>query len=122
MPSVPKTRTEGAKRGVKCALRPEFLDGGRIRVEVGGLEPPSKQRTRWLSTCLSGLWFSYPVCGEARLSGSYPLNLGGGQGSRSVHPVWMIPRLLHMTGLKGSGILVGVAALATRIKLTYLVD
>ena len=95
---------------------------GCFSVEVGGVEPPSKQRTRWLSTCLSGLWFSYPVCGEARLSGSYPLNLGGGQGSRSVHPVWMIPRLLHMTGLKGSGILVGVAALATRIKLTYLVD
>ena len=39
-----------------------------------------------------------------------------------MHPVWMIPRMLHMTGLKRSGILVGETALAPRIKLTYLVD
>ena len=73
---------------VKCTESAEFVRNSvqkvdnlliiSILVEVGGLEPPSKQRTRWLSTRLSGLWFSYPVCGEARLSGSYLLGLGGG--------------------------------------------
>ena len=31
-------------------------------VEMGGLEPPSKHRTRQLSTRLVSLWFSSGVC------------------------------------------------------------
>jgi len=41
-----------------------------ILVEVSGLEPLSKRRTRRLSTCLSCLWFSRMPCrkaGEASL-------------------------------------------------------
>ena len=36
-----------------------------IKVEVSGLEPLSKRRTRRLSTCLSFLWFSRKPCRKA---------------------------------------------------------
>ena len=45
VPSVPKRRTEGAKRGVKCALRPEFRDGGRSRAGGGGRTRTAVQTT-----------------------------------------------------------------------------
>ncbi len=42
-----------------------------MNVEMGGLEPPSKHRTRQLSTRLFFLWFSIGVCrktGQLQLS------------------------------------------------------
>ena len=55
---------------------PGFLFVKKI-VEMGGLEPPSKRRTRQLSTCLS-----VPLVFDRRLpeggpSAAYPLNLSG---------------------------------------------
>ena len=35
-PAVPKTGTAGAEKGVKCAYRPCFWDGGSSGVEVCG--------------------------------------------------------------------------------------
>ena len=39
-----------------------------------------------------------------------------------MHPVWMIPRVPVITGLKTGGILVGDAALASRIKVVCFAD
>jgi len=39
-----------------------------------------------------------------------------------VHPVWMIPRVPVITGLKTGGILVGEVALTPRIKVVCFAD
>ena len=39
-----------------------------------------------------------------------------------MHPVWMIPQVPAITGLKAGGILVGDAALASRIKVVCFAD
>ncbi len=39
-----------------------YFQGWKHFVELGGLEPPSKHRTEWLSTRLVLLWFSSEVC------------------------------------------------------------
>ena len=86
-------------------------------MEMGGLEPPSKHRTRQLSTCLSIPLVVGNGLPEGGLADAYPLNLDGGQESR--------PRASGLNDTPGSehnrpkvrGILVGGAALAPRIKL-----
>ncbi len=91
-------------------------------VELGGLEPPSKHRTRQLSTRLFFLWLSATGC---RKTGHLKLilyDLTGSQRHYPAHPVWMIPLIPVITGLKPGGILVQPAALADRIELIDLVN
>ena len=83
---------------------------------MGGLEPPSKHRTRQLSTCLSVPLVVGDGLPEGGLTEAYLLRLDGGQESR--------PRASGLNDTPGSeqnrpkvrGILVGDAALAPRIK------
>ena len=39
-----------------------------------------------------------------------------------MHPVWMIPRIPAITGIKAGGILVGEVALTPRIKVVCFAD
>jgi hypothetical protein len=52
---IPYSKEFGLKRG----QRPVHFRTGRCPlVELGGIEPPSKQVTHKFSTCLSCYWFS----------------------------------------------------------------
>ena len=79
---LPKANTEGGAAGFNrgraprhrraplqsSGASPQKRPSAWLRavfVEMGGLEPPSKHRTRWLSTRLSGLWFSSRECRQA---------------------------------------------------------
>ena len=54
----------GKRRFLLPKVPAEKLVLGKM-VEAGGVEPPSKQRTGQLSTCLAFLWFSTPACRRA---------------------------------------------------------
>ena len=82
---------------------------------MGGLEPPSKHRTRELSTRLFFLWLSAAVRGKTPLAAAYPLNLNG-TWRRQFHASALndTPWPGHKR-LKAGGIYVSAAALAALI-------
>ena len=92
-------------------------------VEMGGLEPPSKHRTGWLSTRLSVLCFSTATCRKAGQMQLIGLGLATLSRVGVVQTVWNdTPFDRTEQSEKSVGILVAGAALAPEIKPFYLVD
>ena len=68
----------------QCFLVEKFV----LQVELGGVEPPSKQVTDVLSTCLSRGWFSKPAWTRAPKQTLIPYEFTGSAGRCAGYPVF----------------------------------